>query len=266
MTARQWLMARLPPGVSLWLHAYKAYYKSEPELPWALTKVSPRDLVVDVGSNVGIYTFWLAKRVGLAGRVLALDPAEPCVRYLRTAALQLGLSQVSVLHCGASDKSTTLELHIPIETSDPKLTRATFRPIAGPAQAVSVQVSCLDELLSGRDRPASFIKCDTEGHEFAVLRGAQGILTSDRPTLLVECEQRHLNYDMQDTFDYLLNLGYCGWFLDARGMPRPLGEFSPSSHQLPYLDDLSSPNYVNNFLFDHPAKATAARRPTARGR
>src|SRR2546425_4564062 len=163
MTARQWLMTRLPPGVSLRLRSYKAHYITEPELSWALTKVNRGDLVVDVGSSFGIYTFWLAKRVGVRGRVVALDPTEPCARFLRTAVSQLGLSQVQVIQCGASDKATTLELHIPIDGNHERLTRATFRRVGGVAAAVKVAVRALDDRLSTRDRPRRFLKGDGEG-------------------------------------------------------------------------------------------------------
>src|SRR2546426_8628010 len=178
MTLRQSIIARLPPSLRLRLHAYKAYYSSEPELRWALTNVSRGDLVVDVGSNLGVYTFWLAKRVGVGGTVVALDPTEPCVRFLRTAAAQLGLSQVKVLQCGASDRATTLELHVPLDGENLRLTRATFQPIGGPTKAVSVVVRPLDDLLQSRDRPASFIKSDVGGHEVAAFRGTQAILTA----------------------------------------------------------------------------------------
>src|SRR5438034_862081 len=265
MTGRQWLMTRLPAGVSLRLHAYKARYITEPELSWALTKVNRGDLVVDVGSSFGVYTFWLAKRVGVRGSVVALDPTEPCARFLQTAVSQLGLTQVKVIQCGASDSATTRELHIPIEGNHERMTRATFRRVSGVAEVVKVVVRPLDDLLSTRDRPVSFIKCDVEGHELAVLRGTRAILAADRPTLLVECEQRHLDYDMQHTFNYLYNLGYEGWFLDGLGITRSLREFSQAVHQISYLDDTTSANYVNNFLFLHPHRSLLAASWSARG-
>src|SRR5256885_16107528 len=167
---RRWVMARLPPGAGLPLHAYKAYYLTEPELRWALATVNPGDLVVDVGCNIGIYAFWFARRVGRSGKVIAIDPAPACVRYLRTAANQLGLSQLTIIGCGASDAHSTLELHIPLEHDGVRLARATFGPTLGPAHVLKVDVAPLDDILRDRDRPVSLIKCDVEGYELAVLR------------------------------------------------------------------------------------------------
>src|SRR5439155_2984871 len=115
MALRRWLISRLPAGAGLRVHAYKAYYLTEPEIRWAVSKVKAGDLVVDVGCNIGVYAFWLAKRVGKSGKVIALDPAPACVQYLRAAALQLGFDQLTVVDRGASDTRAVLELHIPIE-------------------------------------------------------------------------------------------------------------------------------------------------------
>lgn len=254
---RQWLMGRLPARESLRLRAYKAYVFGEPELRWALRDIKQGELAVDVGSNLGVYTYWLARRVGLKGRVIALDPVQECVQYLRTAISQLGLTQVTVLHCGASDAAGVLDLRIPIDGEHATLTRATFRQMPGPARVTKAEVRPLDDLLSDRDRPVSFVKCDTEGHELAVLHGTAGILTTDRPSLLIECEQRYLNHDMRDTIDYARSFGYRGWFLDAQGVPRPIEEFSPATHQLRYAEDPTSRNYINNFLFVHTTRSSA---------
>ncbi len=260
MALRRWLISRLPEGAGLRVHAYKAYYLTEPEIRWAVSNVKAGDLVVDVGCNIGVYAFWLAKRVGKSGKVIALDPAPACVQYLRAAALQLGFDQLTVVDRGASDTRAVLELHIPIEQNEIRLSRATFGATVGPSQIVNVEVSPLDELLRDRDRPVSFIKCDVEGHELAVLRGARRVLDTDHPTLLVECEQRHLQHDMQITFDFLRSLGYEGSFLDRTGTPRPLYEFSPAAHQLRYVNQPAARGYINNFLFVHsnrPSKTSA---------
>jgi len=262
---REWVMGRLPARESLRLRAYKAYVFAEPELRWALARIRQGELVVDVGSNLGVYTYWLAKRVGLSGKVLALDPAEECVHYLREATSQLGLSQVTVVHCGASDTSAVLELRIPIEGKRVMLTRATFRRMPGPAEVTRAEVRPLDDLLRDRDRPVAFVKCDTEGHELAVLRGAKGILATDHPSLLIECEQRYLVYDMRDTFEYVHSFGYRGWFLDAAGTPRPVEEFSPATHQLRNAGDPTSANYINNFLFVHSTRSSGPRLRSVRG-
>jgi hypothetical protein len=44
------------------------------------------------------------------------------------------------------------------------------------------------------------------------------------------------------------------------GVPRPIEQFSPATHQLPYAEDSASRNYINNFLFVHATRSSAPRR------
>ena len=77
----------------------------------------------------------------------------------------------------------------------------------------------------GPHEPIAFIKIDVEGAEHAALRGAERILTEQRPVLLFESEQRHLGGgDVRDGFETLHRLGYRGWFFH-RGALRPVAEF-----------------------------------------
>ena len=58
------------------LHADHRRFVDHASLAWAAfgDAVRPVDIVVDVGSNIGLYTLAAARRVGPAGRVYALDP------------------------------------------------------------------------------------------------------------------------------------------------------------------------------------------------
>ena len=58
-----------------------------------------------------------------------------------------------------------------------------------------------------QDSPISFIKCDVEGHEFAVLRGAERLLARSKPALLVEIEERH-GQTVSEVVGYLSDRGY----------------------------------------------------------
>jgi hypothetical protein len=62
------------------------------------------------------------------------------------------------------------------------------------------------------------MKCDVEGHELAVLRGAEQTLRRCLPTILIEIEQRHQGGDIRETFAFLTDLGYGGHFLRDRDL------------------------------------------------
>jgi hypothetical protein len=94
------------------------------------------------------------------------------------------------------------------------------------------------------------------------------------PAIVVEIEQRHRTDPIEETFSYLLGLGYIGYFLASSGL-RPLPEFDATRFQAAALTSgfvaYGMPeDYVSDFLFVAPGtslgrlglgRATAAPRP-----
>jgi hypothetical protein len=122
---------------------------------------------------------------------------------------------------------------------------------AVPHHSVRVPVVTLDDYFGRPGAPRiAFIKCDCEGHEIEVFRGAERLLRRDRPVLLFECEQRHLPASTPAAvFDYLRGLGYRGHFFHASGL-LPLEQFRLEIHQPVkpgrFWDEK---DYYNNFAF-----------------
>src|SRR5205807_6872354 len=96
----------------------------------------------------------------------------------------------------------------------------------------------------------SFIKIDVEGHELDVLTGAAKTVARSNPILLVEVEQRHLSFPMEAVFEEVSHFGYKGFFVVGKRV-LPLAMFSYKVHQEPFLHDVLSSDYVNNFIFVH---------------
>jgi len=108
----------------------------------------------------------------------------------------------------------------------------------------------LDDYFAGVSHPLRLLKIDVEGHELAVLRGAEQMLEQQRPALLMECEDRHLRQGgVHEVFDFLTERGYRGRFFGENGL-QPLEEFDPAQHQRSEGERFwEAPGYVNNFVF-----------------
>ena len=52
------------------------------------------------------------------------------------------------------------------------------------------------------------VKIDVEGHELQVLRGARGILTAHKPTVIIELLSDSVINGRAPTLDYLAEIGY----------------------------------------------------------
>src|SRR6266446_6734031 len=65
---------------------------------------------VDVGANLGLYTLFAARKVGMRGVVLALEPSSREFQKLRANVELNRMSQVRLQQVAASDRSTQAEL------------------------------------------------------------------------------------------------------------------------------------------------------------
>jgi FkbM family methyltransferase len=139
-------------------------------------RLSPDDLVVDVGANVGNHTLFLAAIAGC--RVVALEPNRQLTDAIRASARFNGLDervQVLCLGAGAASGPASLKADNPSNLGAQRL-------VLGSGE---VEVRPLDHL--GLDAPVRAIKIDVEGMELDVLQGAERLIERDRPLLYVEC-------------------------------------------------------------------------------
>jgi FkbM family methyltransferase len=223
-----------------WRYRYKL---DSAEINFILRTLQPGDACVDIGAHKGGYTYWMRKAVGERGRVYSFEPQPALASYLRRMKGLLRMENVTLEECALSSEPGELMLSIPGSGPSPSATLEQGSNAAGTKQRVEVRT--LDSYFaSKRSTPVKFIKCDVEGHELDVFRGAEKLLRADKPVLLFECEERHhTRYSSRDVFDFLKGMGYHGFFF-TRGALQPLREFSPQTH-----GRHGDPQYVNNFVF-----------------
>lgn len=125
------------------------------------------ELFLDVGANVGSYTILAAGAVG--AKVLAVEPICSTIDHLRTNVMRNHLEQlVETCEVGLSDCVGELAFTA-------KLGAVNHVAVAGEEYVtVAVAVTTADTLC--RQRIPAVIKIDVEGHELAVLKGADRIL------------------------------------------------------------------------------------------
>ena len=129
----------------------------------------PGDRVWDIGAHKGYVAMAMARRVGWAGSVVAFEPSDANLWFLRRHLEWNGLADVRVLPVAVSDRDGH-------DRFGGRGSSMTFRLGGGND---TVRVATL-ETLKAEERLAQpdLIKIDVEGNEGAVLRGAGGVLTS----------------------------------------------------------------------------------------
>jgi len=214
----------------------------ERELPLLCAAIAPGDRVIDVGANVGVYTYALRRRGAI---VEAFEPQPGCHDVLGAYASADSGVRLHPTALGAGRARATLR----IPRVDGRLASGAASLVKdeenAEAESVDVEVRPLDSYEFDAVRA---IKIDVEGAELGVLQGARETLARHKPLLLVEIEQRHHTDPIDRIFDAVLRMGYRGEFvLPGRGI-MPLSEFKVDLHQrAPTREERRA--YVNNFFF-----------------
>lgn len=151
-------------------------------------RIAPEDPVVwDVGAHHGEYSEAVREMLPRA-RVVSFEILPPIAEKLRQ---RLCASDCEVLNMGLSDSVGAVDV-VWNKRSD---TTNSIAPLKESEffdhdnlETVSCPVSTVDHLVKeGRPAP-HFLKIDVEGHEAAVLRGAQGLLDGPEAPLMIQFE------------------------------------------------------------------------------
>ncbi|HBL14460.1 MAG TPA: FkbM family methyltransferase [Cyanobacteria bacterium UBA11162] len=160
----------------------------EKEMEFWRNWIKPGMSVIDVGANVGVYTFSAALRVGKQGIVLAVEPFSGCVHCLQETCRINQLDWVKVCAGAASDRNgiARLSLHSASELNEVIESDNTAGSMESGAFE-EVPCFCLDTLIERENiSQVDVLKIDAEGHELKVLQGSNRILTEFAPSILYE--------------------------------------------------------------------------------
>jgi len=226
----QFLPMRLHSGDTIYLdlrlvstHSLLCNLEYEPHEQALMRRiVLPGDVAFDVGAHIGVHTLLLAKLVAPKGRVVAFEPNPFLLPLLRRSADKL--AGTSVLPFALSDCTGESEIFIPADPSMASLADWT-KEHGGQSQRVSCRLSTLDDLVKSSSVPRpDFIKCDVEGGELKVFRGARRLLDSvQAPILLFEANvncARGFGQHLRNATDFLAALpspAYSFFELEADG-------------------------------------------------
>ncbi len=229
---------------------FKAQYRDQrTEIKSLISKLAQDDIAVDVGANKGAYLRALSLAVP-RGRVIAFEPQPALAIYLRQICKDAGFNNVLVECAGVSSKAGETTLYIPGggETSPGASLEAAIEAREA-CRHIQVPVVTLDDYFSSQSQHIGALKIDVEGHELAVIQGATRLIQQHAPTMVVECENRHLSSGtVYDVIKFVRSLDYDGYFVRRHALV-PLSEFNLEVHQRTagerYWD---APDYCNNFV------------------
>ena len=205
-----WVQVQNGPAKGLWLHLNprtgQTYFEGggEPEVQEALQQhLKPGMTFYDIGANIGFFSLLAGRLVGNEGRVVSFEADPEIAARLREHVTRNEFDWIE-----AEEKAVWSEQKtVYFERVDPKTSPDRgLGHVASASAATTIEVSAvsLDDYSSKHTAP-DFMKCDVEGAEVEVFRGASRLLREKRPGFI--CEM-HSEENQRILLEEFSQLGY----------------------------------------------------------
>jgi FkbM family methyltransferase len=198
--------------------------------------VRPGDIVLDIGANIGSHTLPLAARVGASGRVVGVEPTKFAMDKLRrNLALNPEFSDIVVPVQAMLSNSTEGAPPVTLPSSWPLDQSGDVHPEMRSVEqsTVGAEMLTVDALVSRLELPSvDFIKLDVDGYEVAVLEGAENVLRTHAPRIVMELAEYTLverGRSLDELLEMLVGHGYRIFDEGLKAeLPRSLEALRPS--------------------------------------
>jgi FkbM family methyltransferase len=181
------------------------------ELYFTQQLVKEGDVVLDVGANLGYYSYFLAKKIEKKGQLYAVEPIPIFADIWKKNMSKYKDHHIKLFNCALGNEfKEKVKMSIPIVDGVVRhgLTKVEGQGEEewGTAMEFEVPMYVGDELLSNENLPKlNFIKCDVEGYEQFVIPSLKQTISKFKPLIQIELNG---NENRQNVADFLFNLKY----------------------------------------------------------
>lgn len=209
-----WVQVESGPAKGIWLRLNprtgQHYLRGEGEAATQeaiVSRLRPGMVFYDLGANIGFFSLLAARLVGATGKIFSFEPDAEVASRLHENAARNGFQNVAVTEAGVWSRSGVFDF-VAADSASPDHGTGKFvlDGSGKPTRCVSV-----DDFVR-KTTPPDAIKCDVEGAEVEVLRGATETLRAHRPWIL--CETHSSSAD-RESRAILEGLGYVIQPIDA---------------------------------------------------
>lgn len=164
--------------------------------------VEPGMTCIDIGASNGVHSLRMAKCVGDTGSVYAFEPSKERFDMLEKHIKLNNVKNIIAENKGVSDSHSFRNIE---ETGMVRMDEKKHEPVYNRAEVVTLDAFVKKNGLKSVD----FIKIDTDGFEYKILKGGESILREFEPVMVVEMRSKfHGDKVIEDLVLYLSGLGY----------------------------------------------------------
>ncbi|MGZ3610023.1 MAG: FkbM family methyltransferase [Ktedonobacteraceae bacterium] len=189
----------------------------EPDETDYLKKVTKKgNVVVDVGGNYGLYAILFSQLVGENGSVHVFEPLVYMIQDMRKNIANNNChNNIQINNAGLSDTNGTASFYV-YTNLGPGAASSRKRWFGSYSTYESKMLKLDDYVRQNKLQRVDAIKCDVEGAELLVFKGAEKTLQKFHPTLLFEVTGAgaKFGYRQTDLFDFLKKVGYKFYFFN----------------------------------------------------
>jgi len=219
-----------------YLYFLYKFVNEKEEIDFIKSVVKPGMTVLDVGANIGFYSLILSDLVGKKGKVYCFEPEKN--NFLHLKELCKGRNNIVLNNVAVGMKEGFIDLYISDNLNVDHLTYDNNEN----RKKVIIKCLTIDKYLIGV-KNIDFIKIDTQGFEYSVVRGMKNTLKKYKDIILLS-EFSHFDLKQaggsyKDYTNFLKKIGFKIKFLEKDYKKRL---YSKNQGRMSYVNLIASKN------------------------
>lgn len=195
-----------------WGNTDRIYERQMCEKIKALLQKSDEPGFLDIGSNIGLVSFYLLSKVKNL-KIYAFEPGPHQYKLFSISLFANKLdNSIELFNVALADKTGTMDFKIHVEEKDSSGDGFIDTQRAGPTKSITVKTLTLDDWWKSSNKPKiDVVKIDTEGAELMVLKGGKEFFSMSRPIIFLEIALSNLKnypYNHSDVLGWLEDNNY----------------------------------------------------------
>ena len=167
------------------------------------------DVVIDIGAHIGYYTLLFSELVGEKGEVFSFEPVIESFELLEKNIKENNFTNVTAIQKAVSNETKLTKLFL-----TPNATTHKISNKHPSSEYIDVHSITLDEYFKEFDRNVNFIKCVSQGADFAVIQGMQKLLKKmDNLKIMIAFSPPRLTEFGSDPSEFLKTLVDSNFFI-----------------------------------------------------